>query len=77
MDIFAKVSLIDKTEPFIYLFKLEKGMNRFIWVNRSEVIKAPLTYKITRSINEVCSGSDSFFIMTEFKESDFDVINSV
>ena len=75
MDIFAKVSLIDNSDAFIYLFKLEKGMNGFIWVNRLEFIKAPLTYKIKRSITEMCSGSGAFFMTTFFKDGDFDIIS--
>ena len=74
MDIFAKVSLIDNSDAFIYLFKLEKGMNGFIWVSRFQFTKTPLTYKITRSIAEVHSVNGTFF-MTTFKDGDFDVIS--
>ncbi len=74
MDIFAEVSLIDNSKSFTFLFKLEKEIDRFIWVNRLEFIKAPLTYKITRSIAEVHSVNGTFF-MTTFKDGDFDVIS--
>lgn len=74
MDIFAKVSLIDDSDDtFSFLFKLEKEIDRFIWVNRVEFITAPITYKIIRSSKEIHNFRT--FFTTYFKDGDFDVIS--
>lgn len=73
MDIFAKVSLIDQSEGFTFLFKLEKEIDRFIWVNRIEFITAQITYKIIRSSKEIHNFRT--FFTTYFKDGDFDIIS--